>query len=148
MVGLSSSAAHFFKFLLILLLYTLTTTLWSFFLAAAFTDVGVAILISSMYASPSSLIFLPSPALTLLFHEGSINLFQLAFAGFFLNLSRVLPVLRWLQWLAPLKYTLEALAVNEVGAGLMINDSLEGARVSVSAELIMDTLFGFKATAY
>lgn len=58
MVGLSSSAAQFFKFLLVLLLYTLTTTLWNFFLAASFTDVGVAILVSSMYASPFSLVFL------------------------------------------------------------------------------------------
>ncbi|GAA6042455.1 hypothetical protein JCM8097_008464 [Rhodosporidiobolus ruineniae] len=125
MVGLSATAAHFFKFLLILLLYAIATTLWNFFLAAAFTDVGVAILISSI-----------------------LNLFQLAYAGFFLNLGRIPPVLRWLQWLAPLKYALEALTINEVGAGLMIEDTLAGAKVQISAEIIMDTLFGFKSSAY
>ncbi|GAA5826776.1 hypothetical protein JCM11251_002890 [Rhodosporidiobolus azoricus] len=125
MVGLAATAAHFFKFLLILLLFTIATTLWNFFLAAAITDVGVAILISSI-----------------------INLGQLAYAGFFLNLSRIPPVLRWLQWLCPLKYVLEALSVNEVGAGLMIDDQLEGARVQVSAEVIMKTLFGFEGDAY
>ncbi|BGP19648.1 hypothetical protein JCM10213v2_007744 [Rhodosporidiobolus nylandii] len=125
MVGLAATAAHFFKFLLILLLFAIATTLWNLFLAAAISDAGVAILISSI-----------------------LNLFQLAYAGFFLNLSRIPPVLRWLQWLAPLKYCLEALAVNEVGAGLMIDDKLEGVRVQVSAAVIMETLFGFESDAY
>ena len=61
----------------------------------------------------------------------------MTFAGFFVNLSDIPPVLRWLQWLAPLKYTLEALSVNEVGSGLMIEDTLQGVPVSVSAALIM-----------
>ncbi|GAA5980169.1 hypothetical protein JCM11641_006936 [Rhodosporidiobolus odoratus] len=125
MVGLAATAAHFFKFLLILLLFAIASTLWNFLLAAAITDTGVAILISSI-----------------------LNLFQLAYAGFFLNLSRIPPVLRWLQWLAPLKYCLEALAVNEVGAGLMIEDSLAGAKVQIGAEVIMETLFGFEMGAY
>ena len=61
----------------------------------------------------------------------------MTFAGFFVNLSDIPPVLRWLQWIAPLKYTLEALAVNEVGSGLMIEDELQGVPVSVSAAMIM-----------
>ncbi|GAA5874149.1 hypothetical protein JCM1840_000367 [Sporobolomyces johnsonii] len=125
MVGLAHTAAHFFKYLLILVLFAICMTLWNFLLAAVISDVGIAILISSI-----------------------INLFQLAFAGFFINLGRIPPVLRWLQWLAPLKYALEALAVNEVGSGLMIVDELAGARIEVSAELIMTTLFGFKEDAY
>jgi len=72
----------------------------------------------------------------------------MAFAGFFINLSRIPAVLRWLQWLSPLKYALEALSVNEVGSGLMIVDELAGARVEVSALVIMETLFGFKFSAY
>ncbi len=62
----------------------------------------------------------------------------MTFAGFFVHLSDIPPVLRWLQWLCPLKYTLEALSVNEVGAGLMIQDTLEGVPVNVSASLIMN----------
>lgn len=64
----------------------------------------------------------------------------MAFAGFFINLRSIPPVLRWLQWLAPLKYALEAVTINEVGAGLMIVDELAGAKVQISAEIIMQTL--------
>lgn len=69
-------------------------------------------------------------------------------AGFFVNLASIPPVLRWLQWLSPLKYTLEALAVNEVGSGLMIRDTLQGVPVEIGAFVIMQTLFGFEADAY
>lgn len=78
----------------------------------------------------------------------SLNLFQMAFAGFFVNLSSIPAVLRWLQYVAPLKYCLEALAVNEVSNGLMISDVLAGVPVEVNAALIMDILFGFDAAAY
>ncbi|GAA6023398.1 hypothetical protein JCM11491_006458 [Sporobolomyces phaffii] len=125
MVGLSHDAAHFFKFLLILVLYSIAMTLFNFLLAALVSDTGIAILISSV-----------------------TNLFQMAFAGFFINLSRIPPVLRWLQWLSPLKYALEALSVNEVSSGLMIVDELAGAKVQVSAVVIMETLFGFKFSSY
>jgi hypothetical protein len=64
-------------------------------------------------------------------------LYQMTYAGFFVHLNSIPPVLRWLQWICPLKYTLEALSVNEVGSGLMIKDTLEGVPVDVSAALIM-----------
>jgi len=35
------------------------------------------------------------------------------------------------------QYTLEAISVNEVGSGLMIQDTLQGVPVNVSATLIM-----------
>lgn len=68
----------------------------------------------------------------------------MAYAGFFINLRSIPPVLRWLQWLAPLKYALEAVTINEVGAGLMIVDELAGAKVQISAEIIMQTLCVFR----
>ncbi|KAG8725896.1 hypothetical protein FRC12_023907, partial [Ceratobasidium sp. 428] len=64
------------------------------------------------------------------------------------NLSQIPPVLRWLQYFSILKYLLEALAVNEVGSGLMIQDTLEGVPVNVSAALIMELLFGFGVNNY
>ncbi len=67
-------------------------------------------------------------------------LYQMTYAGFFVHLNDIPPVIRWLQWLCPLKYTLEALSVNEVGSGLMIQDTLQGVPVSVSAALIMQTV--------
>ncbi|KAK4705330.1 hypothetical protein P7C70_g872, partial [Phenoliferia sp. Uapishka_3] len=125
MVGLSPSASHFFKFLLILLEFNVAATLFNLCLAASLSQASIAILISAV-----------------------LNLFQMAFAGFFVNIASIPPVLRWLQWIAPLKYTLEALAVNEVSSGLMIVDTLQGVKINVSAELIMDVLFGFKSNAY
>ncbi|RDX52876.1 ABC transporter [Lentinus brumalis] len=125
MAGLAHDAAHYFKFLFILVLYTLAMTLFNFLLACVFRNGGIAILVSALTA-----------------------LYQMTYAGFFVHLNDIPPVLRWLQWLCPLKYTLEALSVNEVGSGLMIEDSLEGVPVNVSAALIMQTLFGFGANNY
>ncbi|KAH7890070.1 ABC-2 type transporter-domain-containing protein [Phlebopus sp. FC_14] len=125
MAGLAPDAAHFFKFLFILVLYTLVMTLFNFLLATLFRNGGIAILISALTA-----------------------LYQMTFAGFFVNLASIPPVLRWLQWLCPLKYNLEALAVNEVGSGLMIQDTLQGVPIDVSAALIMQLLFGFGLNNY
>ncbi|KAF8810056.1 hypothetical protein BYT27DRAFT_7254018 [Phlegmacium glaucopus] len=36
-------------------------------------------------------------------------LYQMTFAGFSLHLNSIPPLLRWLQWLCPLKYNLEGL---------------------------------------
>lgn len=70
----------------------------------------------------------------------------MTYAGFFVHLGDIPPVLRWLQWLCPLKYALEALSVNEVGAGLMIQDTLQGVPVDVSASVIMQLVSGGAAT--
>ncbi|KAJ7771519.1 hypothetical protein B0H16DRAFT_1364094 [Mycena metata] len=125
MAGLAHDPAHFFKFLFILVLYTLAMTLYNFLLGTLFHNGGIAILLSALSA-----------------------LYQMTFAGFFVHLNSIPPVLRWLQWLCPLKYCLEALAVNEVGSGLMIQDTLQGVPVNVSASLIMNLLFGFGSNNY
>ncbi|KAG9036166.1 hypothetical protein FRB95_009740 [Tulasnella sp. JGI-2019a] len=125
MAGLSPHADRFFKFLLILVLFSLAMTLFNFFLACVFRNGGIAILLSALF-----------------------NLFTMTFAGFFVHLDSIPPVLRWLQWICPLKYALEALSVNEVGSGLMIQDVLSGVPVNVSAQLIMNLLFGFGANNY
>lgn len=90
----------------------------NFLLGALFQNGGIAILLSALSA-----------------------LYQMTFAGFFVHLNSIPPVLRWLQWICPLKYSLEALAVNEVGSGLMIKDTLSGVPVDVSASLIMNLVF-------
>ncbi|KAJ7577480.1 hypothetical protein C8J56DRAFT_869698 [Mycena floridula] len=125
MAGLAHDAQHYFKFLFILVLYTLAMTLFNFLLGTLFHNGGIAILLSALTA-----------------------LYQMTFAGFFVHLDAIPPVLRWLQWICPLKYTLEALSVNEVGSGLMIQDTLEGVPINVSASLIMNLLFGFGSNNY
>ncbi|WVQ65812.1 uncharacterized protein L199_003990 [Kwoniella botswanensis] len=120
MVGLSHDAARFFKFLLIIVEFSMGMTLFNFLLACLFRNGGVAILLSSL-----------------------CNLFLMTYAGFFVNISQIPPVLRWLRYFSTLGYTLEALSVNEVGSGLQIVDSLNGVRVEIGATIIMQTLFGF-----
>lgn len=67
---------------------------------------------------------------------------------FFVNISQIPPVLRWLRYFSTLNFALEALAVNEVNSGLLIEDNLGGVEVTISAALIMETLFGFNASHY
>ncbi|WWD18512.1 hypothetical protein CI109_102964 [Kwoniella shandongensis] len=125
MVGLAHDAARFFKFLLIIVEFSLGMTLFNFLLACLFTHGGVAILLSSL-----------------------CNLFLMTYAGFFVNISQIPPVLRWLRYFSTLGYTLEALAINEVGSGLQIVDSLNGVKVEIGAVIIMQTLFGFNLGNY
>ncbi|KAG8752015.1 hypothetical protein FRC14_007441 [Serendipita sp. 396] len=125
MAGLAPDAAHFFKFLFVLVLYTFAMTLFNFLLACTFRNGGIAILLSALF-----------------------NLFIMTFAGFFVHLADIPQALRWLQWFSLLKYCLEALAVNEVGSGLQIVDTLQGVPVNVSAQLIMNLLFGFGENNY
>jgi len=125
MAGLAPHPANFFKFLLILVLYTICMTVFNFLLGSAVSNGGLALLLSALTC-----------------------LYQMTFAGFFVHLSSIPQVLRWLQWLCPLKYALEALAVNEVNAGLQIKDTLQGVPVQVSASLILRLLFGFDPKDY
>ncbi|WWC96073.1 hypothetical protein V866_002940 [Kwoniella sp. B9012] len=125
MVGLSHDAARSFKFLLIIVEFSMGMTLFNFLLACLFRNGGVAILLSSL-----------------------CNLFLMTYAGFFVNISQIPPVLRWLRYFSTLGYTLEALSVNEVGSGLQIVDSLNGVRVEIGATIIMQTLFGFGMNNY
>jgi hypothetical protein len=118
MVGLSKHAAEFFKFLLIIVEFSLAMCLFvrplrchsvrtvtqgtipdwqNFLLACVFRHGGIAILLSSL-----------------------ANLFLMTYAGFFVNLGSIPPVLRWLRYFSTLGFALEALTVNEVSSGLMI----------------------------
>jgi len=125
MVGLTGSAAHFVKYLLILLELAFLQSILNMLLGATLRNLGSAIFLASM-----------------------ANLFQLGFAGFFVNLTSMSKVISWIQYLVPIKYALEALALNEVAAGLMIDDTLQGIHVKVSATIIMKLLFGFEDDAY
>lgn len=94
----------------------------NFLLGSAISDGGLAILLSAI-----------------------TGLYQMTFAGFFVHLNSIPQVLRWLQWMCPLKYALEALSVNEVNSGLQIEDVLQGVPVDVSASLIMHLVRGLSS---
>ncbi|KAF8264261.1 hypothetical protein EI94DRAFT_1593905 [Lactarius quietus] len=125
MSGLAPHAANFFKFLLIVVLYTIAMTVFNFLLGVSISNGGLALLLGAL-----------------------TGLYQMTFAGFFVHLNSIPQVLRWLQWMCPLKYALEALSVNEVNSGLEIHDTLQGVPVNVNASLIMNILFGFDEKNY
>lgn len=56
---------------------------------------------------------------------GGFVLFNIGFAGFMLNLNTLPGVVKWVQWISPMKYALEAVTINEIN-GLTIEDSLSG----------------------
>ncbi|KAL7409470.1 hypothetical protein BDY24DRAFT_355976 [Mrakia frigida] len=125
MAGLQPKASNYFKFELILILYALGMTLFNFLIAVVISGAGTAILFCSIY-----------------------NLYLLVYAGFFINLNKIPPVLRWLRYFDTLGYCLEALSVNEVNSGLQIVDELSGVPVVANATLIMSMLFGFGGNNY
>lgn len=98
MVGLHKSAALFFQFLLITVLFNWTVSVYQMLLAALLEEISTAILYGALFI-----------------------LFNIAFAGFILNLQNVPAVIRWLRWICPLKYALEAVASNELKDLLLID---------------------------
>jgi hypothetical protein len=72
----------------------------------------------------------------------------MTFAGFFVHIGSIPPVLRWLQWLCPLRFALEALSINEVSAGLEISDNLQGVPVHISASLVMSLVSSFTMSCH
>lgn len=93
-------------------------------LAALFEDLSVAILLG-----------------------GAFVLFNIGFGGFLLNLNTLPSVVRWIQWLCPMKYALEAVTVNEVDH-LTIADSLDGVPFDIPATSIANSLFGLTGSYY
>ena len=124
MVGLKDSAANFFLFLLIAAIFNVTMATYNMLLAALFEDLSVAILLSGMFI-----------------------VFNIGFGGFLLNLNTLPVAVRWLQWLCPLKYALEAVASREL-PGLPLEDNVSGVRVSTSVSVFAPNLFGFHDGAF
>ncbi|CAO1622820.1 unnamed protein product [Parajaminaea phylloscopi] len=124
MVGLRRSASAFFEFLLVSSILYVDVTLYMMTLGALFEDLSLAILVGAAYI-----------------------LLNIGFGGFLLNLSTIPGVLRWVQWLAPLKYALEAITQNEI-KGLEVVDKLGSLPVSTSASLIAPGLFGLTGGYY
>ena len=137
MVGLALEAARFFKYLLILVEYSLAMTL--FVCPSLRSDDCALIIIPEL---PTGL-HLPTrwnsdpPIITLQplpddlcwvrrRHNPSQRISLKQPYRFFVNIGQIPPVLRWLRYFSTLGYTLEALSVNEVGSGLMIIVSATG----------------------
>ncbi|KAF8937941.1 hypothetical protein BGZ47_008810 [Haplosporangium gracile] len=124
MIGLTGDAQTFFKFLLILVLFNVSTAMFCLVIAAGVRTTGVASLASSI-----------------------VILFMMLFGGFLINSKQIPKALTWIQYLSMFKYGFEALAVNEVAKTQLI-DNIQGVAFNVPGSLILQKLFGFELASY
>ncbi|KNC99970.1 uncharacterized protein SPPG_05345 [Spizellomyces punctatus DAOM BR117] len=123
MVGYTSDADHFIRFIGVLSLFAANCGLFCMAVACAVKDIGTASLVGSIAL-----------------------LFQMLFAGFLLNQNQIPTPLRWIQYLSLFRYAYEALVVNDI-SGLTIVDNVSGLGVNVPASIILDK-FGFDRGAF
>jgi ATP-binding cassette subfamily G (WHITE) protein 2 len=122
MTGLIPDGPHFFKFVLILVLFNLAAAGICLFIGIVCKDNGVASLIGSL-----------------------VMLFSLLFAGLLLNHNAIPKSALWLQALSIFHYGFEALIVNEV-TYLTLVDKKYGLDITVPGATILSS-FGFDTQA-
>jgi ATP-binding cassette subfamily G (WHITE) protein 2 len=122
MTGLVPDAPHFFKFILVLVLFNLAAAGICLFIGIVCKDNGVASLIGSL-----------------------VMLFSLLFAGLLLNHDAIPKSAVWLQAISIFHYGFEALIVNEV-TFLMLEDHKYGIDIKVPGASILSS-FGFDTQA-
>jgi ABC-type multidrug transport system permease subunit len=118
MTGLVPDSAHFFRFMLVLVLFNLAAAAICLFVGILCKNGGVANLIGSL-----------------------IMLFSLLFAGFLLNHDATPSGALWLQKLSIFHYGFESLIVNEV-VELTLVDKKYGLDITVPGAAILSS-FGF-----
>ena len=118
MTGLVPDSVHFFKFMLVLILFNLAAAAVCLFIGILCKNGGVANLIGSL-----------------------VMLFSLLFAGFLLNHDATPPGALWLQTLSIFHYGFESLIVNEV-VELTLVDKKYGLDITVPGAAILSS-FGF-----
>ncbi|KAH7321410.1 hypothetical protein B0I35DRAFT_351931 [Stachybotrys elegans] len=122
MTGLVPDADHFFKFMLVLVLFNLAAAAICLFIGIVCKDGSVANLIGSL-----------------------VMLFSLLFAGFLLNHKATPQGALWLQNLSIFHYGFESLIVNEA-LQLTLVDKKYGLDITVPGAAILSS-FGFDNTA-
>lgn len=122
MTGLVPDAAHFFRFILVLVLFNLAAASICLFIGIVCKDGSVANLIGSL-----------------------VMLFSLLFAGLLLNHNAIPKAALWLQTLSIFHYGFESLIVNEV-LELTLVDKKYGLDITVPGAAILSS-FGFDNSA-
>ncbi|KAL2755705.1 hypothetical protein ACRALDRAFT_2042006 [Sodiomyces alcalophilus JCM 7366] len=122
MTGLVPDAAHFFRFILVLVLFNLAAASICLFIGIVCKDGSVANLIGSL-----------------------VMLFSLLFAGLLLNHNAIPKAALWLQSLSIFHYGFESLIVNEV-LELTLVDKKYGLDITVPGAAILSS-FGFDNSA-
>ncbi|KAA1476213.1 hypothetical protein DENSPDRAFT_843114 [Dentipellis sp. KUC8613] len=122
-VGFVPTVAAFWKFLLTLVLFNLTTASVVLLISIAVESTSVASLIGTM-----------------------VMLFNLLFTGLLINRSKVAPWLQWLHTISFFHAAFEALAVNELRY-LTLKEVQYGVELDVPAATIL-SIFGLRAQSF
>ncbi|KAJ7340767.1 hypothetical protein DFH08DRAFT_875203 [Mycena albidolilacea] len=123
LVGLVPTVASFWKFMLILVLFNLTTAVVVLFLSIAIASTSVAGLAGTL-----------------------VMLFNLMFTGLLINRESVPVAFRWLHTISFFHAAFEALAVNELRY-LHLTETKYGVELDVPAAVILST-FGLHAQSF
>ncbi|KAJ7759367.1 hypothetical protein DFH07DRAFT_1023671 [Mycena maculata] len=123
LVGLVPSVVSFWKFMLILVLFNLTTAMVVLFLSIAIASTSVAGLAGTL-----------------------VMLFNLMFTGLLINRESVPVAFRWLHTVSFFHAAFEALAVNELRY-LHLTETKYGVELDVPAAVILST-FGLHAQSF
>ncbi|KAF9555143.1 hypothetical protein CPC08DRAFT_744300 [Agrocybe pediades] len=123
LVGLVPTVAGFWKFLLTLVLFNLTTASVVLWLSIAFANVSVASLVGTL-----------------------VMLFNLLFTGLLINRDSVTPAFRWLHTISFFHAAFEALAVNELRY-LQLKEVKYGVELDVPAATIL-SVFGLRSQSF
>ncbi|KAG8905256.1 hypothetical protein FRB99_000371 [Tulasnella sp. 403] len=123
LVGLVPTVPAFWKFLLTLVLFNLTTASVVLLISVAVANTGVASLVGTL-----------------------VMLYNLLFAGLLINRDSTAPAITWLHSLSFFHAAYEALAVNELRY-LQLKEVKYGVELDVPAATIL-SIFGFRAQAF
>jgi hypothetical protein len=107
MIGLQADLWMLFRFLLVLVLFNVTSASCCLAISIIFKDQGVAALIATL-----------------------VMLFEMLFGGLLLNKATMPSSFQWMQNLSFFNYAFEALVVNEV-AGLTLVEEKFGFKIDV-----------------
>ncbi|KZS92538.1 hypothetical protein SISNIDRAFT_486560 [Sistotremastrum niveocremeum HHB9708] len=123
LLGLVPRVAEFWKFMLTLVLFNLTTATLILLLSVAISNTSVASLVGTL-----------------------VMLYNLLFTGLLINRDSMAPALRWLTTISFSHAAFEALTVNELRY-LQLKEIKYGVELDVPAALILQT-FGLRALAF
>jgi ABC-type multidrug transport system permease subunit len=123
LVGLVATVPAFWKFILTLVLFNLTTASVILLLSIAFESTSLASLVGTL-----------------------VMLFNLLFTGLLINRETVTPVLQWLHTVSFFHAAFEALAVNELRY-LQLKEIRYGVELDVPAATIL-SIFGLRAQSF
>jgi hypothetical protein len=107
MVGLQPELTLLYRFLLVLVLFNVTSACCCLMISIVCSDQGVASLIATL-----------------------VMLFEMLFGGLLLNKNSIPPTFQWMNRLSFFNYAFEALVVNEV-AGLTLVEEKFGFKIDV-----------------